>query len=65
MVRIKCGWCGKEFNAEVFVGKSGDRSLLKCPHCAHLLSSSRKLSTGSMVGRQHVHLDWEDGDTAI
>ena len=66
MVRIKCGWCGKEFNADIFIGrKSGERSLLKCHHCAHLLPSSNKISTGSSTGRKHVHIDWVDGDTAI
>lgn len=65
MVQIKCGWCGEEFDVNVTIGRiSGCRSLVKCPKCCNLLPSSRKIPTGNVVGRKHIHWEYEEGDTA-
>lgn len=64
MVWIKCGWCHKEFDANVYVDKRGDRIILKCPHCSRTLPSSKKVSTGQVVGKKHYHDEYVNGDTA-
>ena len=62
MVEVICGWCLKDFNAVVRGGKSGDRSVLVCPHCIKVVRSSVKESTEQSTGRLHVHRELRKGD---
>ena len=60
-----CGWCSKTFYATISKGKSGEREILSCPHCARRLPSSKKESTGDLSGRKHIHTEWKSGDIVI
>ena len=62
MTKLICGWCKEEFEATIYKSESGDRNILICPHCSARLPSSRKESTGSLVGTQHIHTEWKNGD---
>jgi len=70
MTKLYCGWCGNGFEARITRSKasgtksSADRSKLFCPHCRKLLPSSKKESTGNIIGRKHIHTDYKDGDVA-
>ena len=65
MVLIKCGWCEHEFNRTIYIDKFEERIILMCPKCHHQLASSKKIPTGQLVGRKHIHEEYQDGDTAI
>ena len=57
-----CGWCDETFYATINKSKSGEREILSCPHCARILPSSKKESTGNLSGRKHIHTEWRNGD---
>lgn len=61
---LKCGWCHKEFDANVNTNKNGEYPLLTCYNCGRLLPASKKVSTGNLVGRKHIHKSYKLGDTA-
>ena len=62
-IGLTCGWCKGYFAAIITKDKTDDaRSILNCPHCSRTLPSSKKESTGSLVGRKHIHIDWKNGD---
>ena len=63
-MKIICGWCRKEFTANITKDKEGDRNFLTCSNCGRLLPSSKKESTESLVGRKHIHIEYKDGDVA-
>ena len=60
-----CGWCRSEFKYKIYKDKQDDRNLLICSNCNHLLPSSKKESTGNLVGRKHIHIEWKNGDVII
>jgi uncharacterized protein YbaR (Trm112 family) len=61
---LVCGWCRKEFEANITKNDDGERSLLICPHCGRLLPSSKKKLTGNLVGSKHIHEDYKGGNIA-
>ncbi len=62
-INLICGWCHNHFDTIITRDKKDDaRSILICPHCARTLPSSKKESTGKVVGRQHIHTEWKNGD---
>ena len=64
IVEITCGWCKKKFYRDTSTNKDGKYPILTCPHCARILPASKKVSTGNIVGRKHIHLDYMEGDIA-
>ena len=65
MTYIICGWCDKGFYKNVTKNKDREYSVLTCPHCVRILPASKKVSTGNIVGRTHIHEDYKDGDKAV
>ena len=61
MTRLICGWCGKEFHAKTRQATHGFPVII---HCGHILPASKKESTGKIVGRKHIHIEYKDGDVA-
>jgi hypothetical protein len=61
-MKLICGWCGLEFEINIFKDKFGERNIVVCPNCNATLPSSRKELTGQVVGRKHIHTDWKAGD---
>ena len=59
MTNIICGWCRKEFETKTIIKnpRTDCRDLLSCPHCFHLLPSSKKepVENSYGVGRLHIH----------
>jgi hypothetical protein len=61
MPNVICGWCKQKFFVDIYVDKRGDRNLVKCPHCARLLPSSRRVTIG-ICGKKHYHDEYVNGD---
>lgn len=64
MVMLICGWCKTKFNANVYIDKFDEHSLLICPKCRHQLPSSRKVKINT-VGQTHIHEEWLEGDVVV
>ena len=60
MTKLICGWCKKEFEVTISKDKWDERNIV-C-HCGRILPSSKKESTGNLVGRQHIHVEFKEGD---
>ena len=61
MITVVCGWCRESFETNKTKGEYG-YGKLRCPHCGRIVNSSKKESTGKIVGRQHIHRDLRDND---
>ena len=62
MVKIKCKWCGNEFQQEILYKspKTGTitRNQVKCKYCSRSLPSSIKETTDN-VNRKHIHREFK------
>lgn len=53
----ECYWCGFEFEEEIGVYKPGQMSSqIRCPSCGNFIETWKKILTGEIVGRKHIHL---------
>ena len=68
MTNLICGGCRKDFEATISKNSKANneintgRNILICTKCGRTLPSSKKEPTGEVVGRQHTHREWKDGD---
>ena len=60
-VKVQCGWCREWMRVENSSSKYGYKCLT-CDHCGRIVNSSKKESTGNIVGRKHIHRDLKYGD---
>ena len=60
MVKLKCHWCGYEFETTIIGGTQEVlRNQVQCKKCFRFIPSSIKDPTENTTGRKHIHIDYK------
>ncbi len=63
MVKVKCPWCLELTEIDSSKGPYGYGSSF-CSKCGRSIPSSKKESTGNVIGKKHIHRSYKRGETA-